>query len=98
MTNSSPSLTLSPKQISLARHALGLPNERLRSYRNRYCVSPDGDTFKSWRTMVASGAAECSKHGGLAGGVFMFVLTEAGARASLCPGEALDPEDFPTSR
>ena len=85
---------LSPRQIDLARHALGLPNERRRSYRNRFCCGPGHADYEDWRAMVAAGAARqfpLNAHRGDS----LFALTEPGARAALCDGETLDAEDFP---
>lgn len=89
------------REIELARHALGLPNARNRSYRNRYIASPE---HAEWRNLVAAGLAE--QHSGkevvngvvrniYAGGADLFVLTRAGAEMALQPGESLDTEDFP---
>lgn len=81
------STQLTPEQLPLARHALGLPNDRGRSYRNRYHVS-GGDRQAAWIAMVDSGLATREGSRG-------FSLTEAGARAALKPGETLCLEDFP---
>jgi len=86
---------MTPTQRLLARHALGLPNRRKRSYRNRYVAAyiPGGE-FDQWSAMESAGWAER--------GAFRpdrtarFWLTPEGARLALEPGESLDPEDFPT--
>ncbi len=83
---------LTPQQIGLARHALGLENGQTSSYRNRYLAAAGGDTEAAWNGMVECGLAERGAATGL--GVW-FSLTEAGARRVLLPGESLDREDFP---
>lgn len=88
-------LVLSPRQIELARHALGLPNGRRRSYRNHFCCGPGHTDFEEWQAMRDAGTARRFKPTALSDGNFMFLLTEAGARAALRRGETLDPEDFP---
>lgn len=81
---------MTPRQIELARHALGLPNRTRRSYRNRFF---SGGECADWRAMEAAGHAESGKpdeHGRI-----WFWLTRAGAEAALGRGERLCPEDFP---
>ncbi|MAK86532.1 MAG: hypothetical protein CMK96_06240 [Pseudomonas sp.] len=89
---------MTPEQRALARHALGLPNRRRRSYRNSYSASySPGGAYDLWSDMVDAGLAERyptitgSAHRKMA----RFWLTDAGARAALDPGESLCPEDFP---
>ena len=81
---------LTPVQRELARHALGLPNDRNRSYRNRYVVYAGADKYVQWRGMVEIGAAEVS----LQDNAMWFRLTLAGALLALDEGETLDVEDF----
>jgi hypothetical protein len=82
---------MTPEQIELARHALGLPNERKQSYRNHFVCGPGHRDLDNWQAMVAAGAA---KRKVLSGGEDVFWLTAAGAIAAIKKGEALDPEDF----
>lgn len=80
-------------QRRMARHALGLPNLRGRSYRNRYVLTYKPTTsFNQWDDMVNAGEAERTKP---IRGQVRFWLTAVGAKAALDPGETLDPEDFP---
>jgi hypothetical protein len=88
---------LSPYQVDLARHALGLPNERGRSYRNRFCCGPGHADYEDWRAMVVAGAARQFPLTAR-GGDSLFVLTEPAARAALQSGETLDAEDFPETK
>ena len=77
------------RQIELARHALGMPNERRCSYRNRYYVGYGMPReHVEWNKMVETGMARIGR------GDF-FRLTRAGAEAALSPGETLDLENFP---
>jgi hypothetical protein len=81
---------MTPRQIELARHALGLPNQARESYRN-YFVAGEGHTdYADWTAMVEAGHAQQCR----GGGGDLFLLTEAGARAALKPGERLDPRGF----
>lgn len=47
-------MKLTPAQRELARHALGLPNDRKRSYRNRFIASKGHADFAEWEVMVAT--------------------------------------------
>lgn len=85
--------SLTPKQRKLARHALGLPNRRRRSYRNYFLApyAPNTDA-DHWFKMVEAGHAESARP--MAGKV-RFWLTHSGACAALDDGEILCTEDFP---
>lgn len=86
---------MTPEQISLARHALGLNGCQRKSYRNHFATGPnDGIDHAQWEAMVAAGYAVKQRHR-LATGMDLFSLTTQGACAVLRPGEKLDPEDFP---
>lgn len=86
---------MTPQQIELARHALGLGNGRKISYRNHYVVGPGSEDYDNWQAMASSGLAHRRKGNQLSGGDDIFWLTEIGARAALKPREKLDPKDFP---
>lgn len=85
---------MTQEQRDLARHALGLPNGKRRSHRNRFATGegPDND---AWRAMVDAGLAKMRAGVEWMGGMDAFWLTSAGANAALDPGETLCPEDFP---
>jgi hypothetical protein len=78
---------MTPEQRTLARHALGLPNRRKVSYRNRYVTGTCVEDHPLWHKMVQQGWAAHERG--------VYYLTEQGALLALDPGEALDPEDFP---
>lgn len=80
-------------QMRLARHALGLPNSRKRSYRNRYFTAQKGEEFNAWLGLSDRQLAGFQD----AGNQVFFWLTRKGAEAALEPGESLCPEDFPPS-
>ena len=87
---------MTPSQRSLARHALGLPTDRMRSYRNRYIAGNEHPAYPDWVKMVQA------KYAGMQnardyplGRNRLFYLTHAGALLALDPGELLDREDFP---
>ena len=84
---------MTPRQIELARHALGLTTSRV-SYRNRFFAARGGRDDMDWRSMVNAGYA-LRIPWGWTGGDFYF-LTEAGAKAALRRRERLDAEDFPS--
>jgi hypothetical protein len=82
---------MSPEQRELARHALGLPNDRRRSYRNRYHAPPGSDSWHAWAKLCDAGWAVFER----GNRNDFFSLTRSGAEAVLRPGETLDLEDFP---
>jgi hypothetical protein len=87
---------MTDRQRELARHALGLPNQRRTSYRNRFCTGPGCTDYDNWCEMVEKGFARRRAGSVLTGGDDLFSLTRAGAEVVLMPGETLCPEDFPT--
>ncbi len=89
-------MTLTPEQKHLARHALGLPNPKRRSYRNWFGAYTGGPDHAAWTAMVAAGLARVHEGKPNAAGQRMdgFGLTRAGADAALEARETLDPEDF----
>ncbi|QEX18535.1 hypothetical protein FRZ44_38420 [Hypericibacter terrae] len=86
---------MTPDQIELARHALGLTNGRRRSYRNHFVTGEGSHDYAAWQAMVAAGEATRTKGNAITGGDDLFRLTKIGAVAALKRGETLDPEDFP---
>ena len=85
---------MTPNQRALARHALGLPNARKRSYRNYYAAVLRTPDEQEWFDLCGEGLAVIRTQGTMTG----FALTHAGALAALDPGETLDPEDFPANQ
>lgn len=83
---------MTPTQRRLARHALGLPNKSMRSYRNRFLLNFDtGDVNEAeWASMADQGFAACERMANLD----CYRLTRTGAELALEPGERLDEEDF----
>ena len=86
---------MTPLQIELARHALGLPNSRRTSYRNHFVTGEGCANHTTWSMMVSEGDALRRKGSVLTGGDDLFLLTRKGAEKALKKGEKLDPEDFP---
>ena len=84
---------MNPRQIEMARHALGLTDGRARSYRNFYRVNFDTADFRLWADLVKHDLA--FSDGAVENRLCSFALTRKGAGAVLQPGESLDPEDFP---
>jgi len=91
--SASPEPRLTPTQIELARSALGLPNRRRTSYRNRFVAGVGRPDYADWLAMSDAGLAKRFSTA-LYGGDDLFMLTRKGAEAALRPGESLDPEDF----
>lgn len=85
---------MTPAQIELGRHALGLPNRTRRSYRNHFCAGPEHFDWQDWMQMVASGDARRYPATELSGGDDVFKLTRMGAEACLHVGELLDKEEW----
>jgi hypothetical protein len=85
---------MTPNQIELGRHALGLPNRGRRSYRNHFVAGPKHDDYAEWMKMVEQGDAMRGAGSELSGGDFVFRMTNVGALACLNVGEKLDREDF----
>ncbi len=83
---------MTTEHLMLARAALGLPNESMQSYRNRYFAAVGSIIERRWLDLVASRLAVREKGGGK---LAHFYLTYAGAKQALTDGESLDPEDFP---
>lgn len=88
---------MTPEQIELARHALGLPNKRRQSYRNHFVCGQGHPDWENWQDMVAAGLAKTRKGNALTGGYNWFWLTLDGAHNALRKGERLDLEDFPSA-
>lgn len=85
-------IPLTPEQLRLARHALGLPNDRSQSYRNRYCAGVPSSARNHWLALEAAGLAFSDA---VEGQRQFFALTRTGAEMALERGETLDLEDFP---
>jgi hypothetical protein len=88
---------MTPEQIDLARHALGLGNGRRVSYRNHFVCGPGHSDYDNWTSLVTSGLARRRAGSQMSGGDDIFWLTHDGAKLALKRGERLDPEDFPQS-
>lgn len=83
---------MTPSQKELARHALGLPNSKNVSYRNRFCAGPGHPAWENWQNMVAEGYA-VRQDGPLWGGDSMFHLTLKGALLAREAKEHLSREE-----
>lgn len=83
---------MTPDQIELARHALGFPNKKNTSYRNRFCCGPGHGAWNDWNDMVENGYA-VRRDGPMWGGDSMFFLTLKGALLARLPKEHLSQEE-----
>ena len=83
---------MTPRQIYLARQALGLPNKQNQTYRNRFVAGPGHVDYEEWNAMVAEGFAQVARNVDWMSGDDCFHLTRAGAEPALKRGERLDRE------
>ena len=74
---------MTPAEIELARHALGLPNKRKTSYRNHFVTGEGSADHGAWLNLVKNGDATRRAGSALTGGNDLFRLTRAGALAAL---------------
>lgn len=88
---------MTPEQIELARHALGLDGLRRISFRNHFVTGPGSDDYDHWMAMVKAGHATRRPGSQLTGGDDLFRLTRSGAELALQGKEKLDQEDFPVT-
>lgn len=86
---------MTPEQIELARHALGLDGRRKQSFRNHFVTGPYSSDYQLWVDAANAGDAKMRESGLLPKGDACFWLTEQGAKKALAEGESLCPEDFP---
>ncbi|MER8754131.1 hypothetical protein NKH69_00405 [Mesorhizobium sp. M0976] len=87
---------MTPTQIELARHALGLDGRRRQSYRNHFVTGEGCHDHTEWMAMVSAGYAWRRAGTPLTGGSDLFRLTRAGAELAIERRESLDLKDFPT--
>jgi hypothetical protein len=96
---------MTPKQIELARQALGLPNDRRCSCRNRFIAGEGHADYVDWIAMVEAGHAQRHRaekriiraEKRISRGDCVFQLTDEGAKAAVMPDEELNPYDFPSA-
>ncbi len=86
---------MTPQQIALARHALGLPNKHRQSFRNWFVTSDGCADFLEWEAMVKDGLARRRGPMEVFGGDYLYHLNRSGADAALKDGESLSREDWP---
>ena len=83
---------MTPEQRELARHALGLPNKKNKSYRNHFCTGKGSTDYPHWEAMVEQGDA-IRRVGNLWGGDNMYYLTLRAALEARDSKEHLSRED-----
>lgn len=84
---------MTARQLQMARHALGLPNSKRTTYRNRYCLGRGDEGYADWEDLVSRNLA-IKQTGTFWGGDDMFYLTLEGARAALHRGEHISREEM----
>jgi hypothetical protein len=85
---------MTQEQRELARHALGLPNQRNTSYRNHFVTGEGSSDYPHWIKMVEAGYAKRRAGSPLTGGDDLFWLSRKGAELALKGFETLCQEDF----
>ena len=80
---------MTDRQRELSRHALGLPNDRRVTYRNRFIVGPGMTNFQEWEDLAEKGLAV--KSAGETANCYQ--LTLAAARMVLHKNERICRED-----
>lgn len=80
---------MTPRQIELARHALGLENGQAESYRNHFCADPGHADYDDWMAMVQAGDAR-KLDWTFIQGQNVFKLLRPAAMYVLRPGEKLE--------
>lgn len=67
------------EQLHILRHSLGLDDTgRGREYRNHYCIGPDCHGWSDVRTLIEQRLMRDCGSGGIAGGLHIIVVTDAG--------------------
>lgn len=84
---------MTPRQIELARHALGLRDTNSVAYRNYFSAEPGHVDYPDWESMVADGFAVKRQYKLIPGSVFHMTLN--GARLALRDGEGLRNANYP---
>ncbi len=88
---------MTPQQIELARHALGLPNKKHTTNRNYFCTGPGSKDFDAWEAMVAEGNA-IRRITTQFGGDNLYYLTMKAALSVRGPKEHISREDAEMTR
>lgn len=83
---------VTPEQKRLARHALGLPNDKMVSYANGLQIERNTAAHRNLVSLIDQSLALVDTIGRR---YISFHLTRAGAELALKPGERLCEEDFP---
>ena len=78
---------MSERQREMARHALGLPNEKHATYRNHFALHSYSDGYEEWTDLVTRGLATVRNGGAAFDAMHFFYLTPRGVRAVLLPHE-----------
>lgn len=84
---------LTPRQVELAREALGLRPSRMVTSSNVAVVTPGTLDALEWAFMETAGHAVFRRSG--LSDRWVFNLTRQAAESVLLPGERLNPEDWP---
>lgn len=86
---------MTSRQLTLARHALGLGKGNTVSYRRHFVAGPGHADYAEWIVMETAGNATRREAIWAPKGEVMFLITRKGAEQTLRPGESLSVKDFP---
>lgn len=85
---------MTPRQVELAREALGLRPSRMVTSRNHFLTSRGDPDWLEWRAMLRLGLAWAVGDPAVPLGSSLYRLTRAAAESVLLPGERLNSEDW----
>lgn len=89
---------MTPAQIELARHALGL-TRTTKAYRNYFVAGSDHDDYEDWMAMVADGMATRRDGAEIPfGGGHLFRLRRCAAEAIIRTDEDISDVNFPIEK
>jgi hypothetical protein len=83
---------MTPRQIELARHALGFDGRNKISYRNHFVVGPGCDDYNEWVAMVFAGYANRYPPREISGGMDTFSVRREAALSVRTRDEHLSPD------
>lgn len=76
---------MSPHQLTILRHALGLYTARGTPYRNHFVTGPGRDDYADCMALVEAGLMERFPGNNLTGGDDVFTVTETGMQFARAP-------------
>lgn len=87
-------LYFSDKEISVMRHALGLPNKMNQTYRNYFVTGEGSADYDTCEKLVSDGFMKVRKNVKHFGGDNIYYVTRKALWGVMEPGESLCSEDW----